>query len=211
MGINIQNNHLYQYSGLTSQASRSIKSKQPSFSGAGNIQRLTHMNIGMMSQGFIGHVSLQNVTKGTEEFVKVFKNFDCGNERYFLKDNNDEIIGEVLTKINKYFNYDKYMYKDDPSHVLVDDLRNYSNPNTPFWNKKLDCYKGVGTRLLQIAQRRSDEAQCVGNIRLNSMPEARKFYTNKIGMVQDPNNPFSGMLIIPPDKKEPLSRMYGGL
>lgn len=85
MGINIQNNHLYQYSGLTSQASRSIKSKQPSFSGAGNIQRLTHMNIGMMPQGFIGHVSLQNVTKGTEEFVKVFKNFDCGNERYFLK------------------------------------------------------------------------------------------------------------------------------
>lgn len=211
MGINIQNNHLYQYSGLTSQKGKSIKSKQPSFSGAGNIQRLTHMNIGMMPQGFIGHVSLRNSSKGTEEFVKVFKNFDCGNERYFLKNDKDELIGEFLAKINKYFDYDRITYKEDPSHVFIDDLRNYSKPGTPYWNQNMDYYKGVGTRLLQIAQRRSDEARCVGNIRLNSMPEARKFYTNKIGMVQDPNNPFSGMLIIPPDKKEPLSRMYGGL
>ena len=30
-------------------------------------------------------------------------------------------------------------------------------------------------------------------------------------MVKDPNNPYSGMLIIPADKKEPLSKMYGGL
>ena len=43
------------------------------------------------------------------------------------------------------------------------------------------------------------------------MPEARRFYTEKIGMVKDPNNPYSGMLIIPADKKEPLSKMYGGL
>lgn len=211
MAINIQNNYLNGYSAGACKSASLKSSKQPAFCGLGNIQRLTHMNIGMMPQGFIGHVSLQNASKGTEEFVKVFKNFDCGNERYFLKNDNDEVIGEVLTKINKFFNYDKYMYKDDPSHVLVDDLRNYSNPNTPFWNKNLDYYKGVGTRLLQIAQRRSDEAQCVGNIRLNSMPEARPFYTRKIGMVQDPNNPYSGMLIIPPDKKEPLSRMYGGL
>ena len=128
-----------------------------------------------------------------------------------MKNNNDELIGEFLVKIKKYFNYDKFMYKEDPSHVLVDDLFNYSNPKTPFYKKGLDYYKGVGIRLLQIAQRRSDEAQCVGNIRLNAMPEARRFYTDKIGMIQDPNHPYSGMLIIPPDKKEPLSKMYGGL
>lgn len=210
MTVDIQKNYLNQVN-LRQYTPCQTKSAKLSFQGYGDIQRLTHMNIGMQGQGFIGHVLLENITKGTEEFVKVFKHFDCGNERYFFKDENDEVIGEVLTKINKYFNYDKYLYKDDPSHVLVDDLRNYSNPGTPFWNKKLDYYKGVGTRLLQIAQRRSDEANCFGNIRLNSMPEARKFYMDKIGMVKDPNNPYSGMLIIPWDKKEPLSKMYGGL
>lgn len=210
MTINIQNNYYNAYCNGKS-SSHSINTKQPSFSGAGDIKRLTHMNIGMQEQGFIGHVLLKNITKGKEEFVKVFKQFDCGNERYFLKDENDQVIGEVLTKINKYFNYDKYMYKDDPSHVLVDDLRNYSKPDTPFWNKNVDYYKGVGTRLLQIAQRRSDEAQCIGNIRLNAMPEARRFYMEKIGMIKDPNNPYSGMLILPWDKKEPLSKIYGGL
>lgn len=212
MAINIQNNYMYRYQcGNLQSGNGNVKLNKPSFTGAGDIQRLTHMNIGMMGEGFIGHVLLKNATKGTDEFVNVFKRFDCGNERYYLKNNNDELIGEFLAKIKKYFNYDKFMYKEDPSHVLVDDLFNYSNPKTPFYKKGLDYYKGVGIRLLQIAQRRSDEAQCVGNIRLNAMPEARRFYTDKIGMIQDPNHPYSGMLIIPPDKKEPLSKMYGGL
>ena len=51
----------------------------------------------------------------------------------------------------------------------------------------------------------------MGNLRLCAMPEARPFYMKKIGMVPDPHNPFSGMLIIPADKKEPLSKMFGGL
>lgn len=210
MTLNIQNNYLNQLN-LKQSNPGLTKSTQPSFRGYGDIQRLTHMNIGMQGKGFIGQVFLENVTKGKDELINVFKGFDCGNERYYLKNDQDELIGEFLIKINKYFDYDRFTYKEDPSHVLVDDLMNYSKPDTPFWNKKLDYYKGVGTRLLQIAQRRSDEANCFGNIRLNSMPEARPFYMNKIGMVKDPNNPYSGMLVIPWDKKEPLSKMYGGL
>lgn len=209
MAINIQNNYSYQYR-TNKLSSCPVKSQQPSFRG-GAVQRLTNMNIGMMPQGFIGHVSLQNVTKGKEEFINVFKSFDCGNERYYFKNNDNELIGEFMAKINKYFDYDKLTYKEDPSHVYIDDLRNYSKPDTPFHNKKLDYYKGLGTRCLQIAQRRSDEAQCVGNLRLCAMPQARDFYIKKIGMVTDPHNPYSGMLIIPPDKKEPLSKMYNGL
>ena len=200
----IQNNYSYNYPVYTCKP----KPKQTSFQG---IQRLTHMNIGMMPQGFIGHVSLKNVNKGCEEFVGVFKNFDSGLEKYLFKNDKDEIIGEFSLKINKFFDYDAFLYEEDPSHVYLDDLFNYSNPNTPFYKKGLDHYKGIAVRALQIAQRRSDEAQCVGNIKLNSMPEARPIYVDKIGMVSDPEHPRSGMLMIPADKKEPLSRMNGGL
>ena len=170
------------------------------------------MNIGMMPQGFIGHVVLKNATKNTDDLISVFKKFDCGLERYLFKNDKDELIGEFSAKINKYYDYNKFIYKSDPSYVFVDDLFNYSNPNTPFYKKGLDYYKGLGVRALQIAQRRSDEALCEGNIKLNSMPEVREvFYINKIGMAPDPEHPRSGMLMLPPDKKEPLSRMNGGL
>ena len=193
-------------------ASPNIAKKQaPSFSG-NFVQRLTHMNIGMQPAGFIGHVELKNATKGENVFVKVFKDFDCNLERYYFKDDLDRVIGEFSVKIKKAFNYDKIMYKEDPSHVYLDDLFNYSNPNTPFYKQGLDYYKGLGIRALQIAQRRSDEAQCIGNIKLNSMPEVRQcFYIDKIGMAPDPMYPYSGMLMLPPDKKEPLSKMLGGL
>ena len=94
---------------------------------------------------------------------------------------------------------------------MVDDLRNFSKPNTPYHDKNLEYFKDIGTRLLQIAQRRSDEAQCVGNIKLIPMPESRRYYTDKIGMIKDPTNPYGSAFILPPDKKEPLSKMYGGL
>lgn len=207
MKVSAQNNFIYP-NYTQNYAQNSVRAKSPSFCGA---QRLTHMNIGMMGEGFIGNVLLKNVTKGTEELVNVFKNFDCGNEKYFLKNNEGGTIGEIMLKINKYFDYNRFIYKEDPSHVFVDKLRNYSNPNTPFWNKETDFYEGTGTRLLQIAQRRSDEAQCVGNIKLIPMPESRRYYTDKIGMIKDPTNPYGSAFILPPDKKEPLSKMYGGL
>lgn len=185
---------------------------KPSFQGNG-IQRLTHMNIGMMPKGFIGEVSLFNKKLGKDVFVNVFKDFDCDAENYILKDENNQILGKIALKIKKYFDYDKYMYKEDPSHVFVSDLYNYSRQDTPFANKNVDEYGHVGVRLLQIAQRRSDEAQCCGNIRLISMPEKStlNFYKNKIGMQSDPDVFNKNALFLPADKKEPLSRMYNGL
>ena len=169
------------------------KQNSPSFQGNG-VQRLTNMNVGMMPQGFIGEVALFNKTLNRNVFVNVFKDFNCGDEIY-----------------KKAFNYDKYIYKDDPSHVYVTDLYNFSRKDTPFANKNVDDYSHVGIRLLQIAQRRSDEAQCCGNIKLNAMPEALSFYCGKIGMQKDPESFNRNFLYLPWDKKEPLSRMYDGL
>ena len=75
--------------------------------------------------------------------------------------------------------------RTDPSHVFVDELRNFSNPNTPYYKQGLDYYKDIGTRLLQIAQRRSDEAQCQGNIKLISKGESLNWYKSVIGMRQE--------------------------
>lgn len=48
-----------------------------------------------------------------------------------------------------------------------------SNPNTPYYKNGLEHIKDIGIRLLQIAQRRSDEAKCVGNIKLISKNESK--------------------------------------
>ncbi|MFI3301216.1 MAG: GNAT family N-acetyltransferase [Candidatus Gastranaerophilales bacterium] len=72
-----------------------------------------------------------------------------------------------------------------------------------------DEYKGVGTRLLQIAQRRSDEANCYGNIQLKSLPEAIKFYT-ELGFRTKLGGNFDDFHL-PAEAKEPLSKLYGGL
>lgn len=186
------------------------KQNKTSFQGNG-VQRLTHMNVGMMPQGFIGEVALFDKILNKNVFVNVFKDFDCGYERYKLKDDNNQVIGEMVIRIKKFFNYDKYIHKDDPSHVYVTDLYNFSRKDTPYANKNVDDYSHVGIRLLQIAQRRSDEAQCCGNIKLNAMPEALGFYKNKLGMQSDPESFNRNFLYLPWDKKEPLSRMYDGL
>ena len=80
-------------------------------------------------------------------------------------------------------------------------------------------YTHIGTRLLQIAQRRSDEALCNGNIKLISVNEALEWYKNVIGMRQEyPPMPGARMqihnpniLYLPPENKEALSRLQGGL
>lgn len=206
MNINaIQNNYFYGQNRITPKSKPAVN-----FKGNG-IQRLTHMNIGMMPKGFIGEVALFDKTLNKNVFVNVFKDFNCGDEIYRLKDDNDRIIGELALRIKKAFNYDKYIYKDDPSHVYVTDLYNFSRKDTPFANNAVDDYSHVGIRLLQIAQRRSDEAQCCGNIKLNAMPEALSFYRGKIGMQSDPESFNRNFLYLPWDKKEPLSRMYDGL
>ena len=66
---------------------------------------------------------------------------------------------------------------------------------------------------MQIAQRRSDESCCNGNIELISKEDSMPFY-EKLGFKKTKiANPYSNpnRMHLPPDAKEPFSRMYGGL
>ena len=154
----------------------------------------------------------------------VFKKYIGFNEEnYSIKNDFGDLIGEMNIKIKKltpppWETMDPLEYE---SHVFVDELRNYSNPTTPYYKQGLEYMKDIGTRLLQIAQRRSDEAMCEGNIRLISKGESKNWYKNVIGMTEVyppiPNSKLKfclrnpNLLKIPPHNKEPLSRLQGGL
>ena len=182
----------------------------------GNISTLTHTNIGNCVDGLVGKIK---VRKGcSEAYLDVYKKHISQNvENYIIKNEKDEIVGNVNIKIVKLT--PNAWENKDPSHVFVDELRNFSNPVTPYINKNLEYYKDIGTRLLQIAQRRSDESQCQGNIKLISKGESMDWYINVIGMRQEypriPGQKFQihnpNQLYLPPENKERLSRIQGGL
>lgn len=187
----------------------------PAFTGSYPVQKLTHANIGMMDSGFIGKVGVIKAD-GQEALLNVIKYKGAsGDETYFLRDFMNRTIGEIDFKIKKHYDYDRVNFREDPSHIYVEYLRNYSNPRTPYYQQGLEEYKHVGTRLLQIAQRRSDECQCNGNIELvaKNQQDVLEFY-EKLGFAHL-NNAFHESnkyyLYLPPMSKEPLSKMYGGL
>lgn len=194
----------------------------PSFKGHGT-ETLTHTNIGSCLEGYIGKIRVRKAC-GEESYLNIFKKFNCeGYENYSAKNDNNELMGEINLTIKKYPQQHRpgYGLPIDPSHVFVTELRNYTNPSTPYYKKGLEYHKDIGTRLLQIAQRRSDEAQCQGNIKLISKNESKDWYKNIIGMTEefppDPNNKFRfnihnpNAMYLPPHAKEPLSRLQGGL
>lgn len=188
----------------------------PIFKGINPVETIKHCNIGSMADGIIGKVKVLK-KNGEEAFLNVIKNRSSSNsETYFLRDDLNRTIGEIDIKIKKAYDYDRYEFPEDPSHVFVDYLRNYSAPNTPYHNPVLDEYKEVGTRLLQIAQRRSDEACCMGNIKLVSKDESKGFY-EKLGFRFEPQPTYlrfvgnQNQMYLPPESKEPLSKLNGGL
>lgn len=196
--------------------------KSVNFCGNIPVETIKHYNIGMMADGFIGKIRVLAADK-TVAFLNVFKRGEGWNlENYRIKDDFDNVIGEMKIKINKYNDYNRYEYKSDPSHVFVDEIRNCSKPGTPYHNPSLKEFKHIGARLLQIAQRRSDECNCSGNIKLISKNESKLWYKNIIGMREE-FPPVSGLnkfkrmirnpnqMYLPPESKEPLSRLYGGL
>jgi len=204
--------------GLQNTYSKQLNQTTPSFKG---INTLTHTNIGSCMNGFIGKVRVRNAG-GQEEFLNVIKkSLGNGYESYTINDDFEQIVGEMVIAIRKY-NMETLpsTIKEDPSHVFVSELKNYSSPHTPFYNKKLTQHKDIGLRLLQIAQRRSDESMCQGNIKLITKNESKEWYKNYIGMQEEfPNEPTKfrfrinnpNQLYLPPHAKEPLSRMRGGL
>lgn len=198
------------------QSTNSLHSKNSVYFKQNIPHALTHTNIGSCLEGYIGKVA---VRKGNENVtLNVFKKFkENAIENYTIRNDKDEIVGTIDLVIKKY--RQEPWERTDPSHVFVDELRNFSNPNTPYYKEGLEYCKDVGTRLLQIAQRRSDEAQCQGNIKLISKGESLNWYKIVIGMRQE-FPPIPGMrfnihnpnqLYLPPENKEPLSRLQGGL
>lgn len=184
---------------------------KPSFKSAMPIETLKLANIGQAKNGFIGKLKTLNAS-GEETFLNVYKYASFLKEIYFLKDNAENVIGEIELRIKKFLDYDKASFKADPSHVYVETLRNYSDPKTPFYRQGLKEHKRVGTRLLQIAFQRSKEEGCNGNIELKSRIESSDFYyaigfkKASLGWGSDPYN-----LYLPPEAKEPFSKRYGGL
>lgn len=194
---------------------------KPAFKGGFNAETLTHTNIGSCLDGYIGKVKVRKAN-GQEGLLNVLKrNMGYDIENYSVTNDKNEVMGEISLGVKKYASYDRFACPADPSHVFVYELRNYSNPTTPYYKRGLEYHKDIGTRLLQIAQRRSDEAQCQGNIKLISKNESKQWYKNVIGMTEEfPTDPNSGLrfnihnpnaMILPPHAKEPLSRLQGGL
>lgn len=196
---NISNNyHFYPQSKI------SFKASMP-------IETLKQVNISQAKNGFIGKITA--LTKnGKETFLSVYKYASFLKEIYFLKDNAENVIGEIELKFKKFHNYDKGAFKTDPSHVYVETLRNYSDPKTPFYRQGLEEHKRVGARLLQIALQRSKEEGCNGNIELKSRIESFNFYyalgfeNASLGWGSDPYK-----LYLPPKAKEALETRYNGL
>lgn len=201
--------HLASYN--TSLNINSNYSTNTSFKSVLPVETIKNCNIGMMKNGYIGKVQVMKAN-GELAYLNVFKSANSISEIYFLRDSLEQAIGFIELKIKKFQDYDKFTFPQDPSHVFVETLRNFSNSRTPYYTQGLEEYKNIGTRLMQIAQRRSDEAMCNGNIELISKNESLNFY-KKIGFKnsstfwgENPNKMF-----IPPEAKEPLSKKYGGL
>ncbi|GEM_PF-1029038 len=189
-----------------------VTSLKPAFKGMAPVQSLAGKNIGAMKNGVIGQVRVFNVW-GERSYLDVVKSADGkGNELYTLENCFGEIVGEMDIKINRAFNYDKRNFPQDPSHVLVEFICNHSNPKTNYFNESVEEYKHIGTRLLQIALKRSEESLCNGSIKLSSVPKAKEFY-KKLGFKEIPTKDglFTGYMDLPPSAREPLSKMYGGL
>ena len=205
---NVSNNKFY-YNQVSLNKNVSFKHNIP--------DSLTHTNIGSCLEGYVGKVLVRK--DGGNTTLNVFKKFKGENiENYILKNDKDEIIGTVDVFIKKYI--PQPWETKDLSHVFIGELRNFSNPSTPYYTEGLEYYKDIGTRLLQIAQRRSDEAMCNGNIKLISKnTNAFDWYKKVIGMRQEfppipgckfvINNPFA--MYLPPENKEALSKLQGGL
>ena len=201
--------------------SSSKSTAKPSFTGGIIPEALTHVNIGSKADGYIGKIRVR-LADGGEAILNVFKKcMGLDMENYKIINDYDELIGEMVMKIKRSTYVDPCNSSPvGPNYVFVDMLKNYTRPGTPDHNPKIPHHKDIGTRLLQIAQRRSDEARCNGELKLNSKGESRDWYLNVIGMKQEfppeksmyhfqVHNP--NILYLPPEAKEPLSRLRGGL
>ena len=188
----------------------SNKDIKPRF-GKNFSKTLKEVNIGTLPCGIIGKIRVLK-SNGQVVLLNLEKSVLSSMEIYRLKDNFDNEIGKIEFTIRKNSNL---ISSKNSNHVFVNELRNYSNPNTPYYKKGLDEYKQVGTRLIQIAQKRSYESSCNGNIELIAKNEdfVLNFY-KKLGFVQPAqitrfDNPYR--LHLKDDAKDFLANLYNGI
>lgn len=182
---------------------------RPSFKSQ-SFKSLKDCNLGALPNGIIGQIKAIKAN-GQEACLNLEKFASSSLETYQLKDR----VGNVVGKIDFYFNKPIWIMDDETNHVFVKELRNFSNPNTPYYKKGLEEYKQIGTKLLQIAHKRSLENGCDGNIELVAKNEkfVLDFY-KKLGFEQPADitysiNPYR--LHLDFDKQNQLASKYGGI
>ncbi|MFI3301215.1 MAG: hypothetical protein R3Y28_07330 [Candidatus Gastranaerophilales bacterium] len=85
------------------------------------------------------------------------------------------------------------------------------SPHTKYKNSSPQAYKGVGTRLIQVAQKYSCDAGYDGKLKINMPVEkAMKFYTEKLPFVHEPTD-FYPQLVLPTNAYDKLKQIDGGL
>jgi len=195
---------------ISTNFNKNYYAQKPTFKSKALAKAIESKNIGSMPVGFIGKIKTLKAN-GEEAFLNVIKSAYKDYETYQLQDNYERVIGKIEFRFNKYI----YKIKNEKDHVFVSELRNFSNPNTPYYKQGLEEYKHIGTKLLQLAQIRSFENNCNGNIELiaKNRKEVIEFYKN-LGFKQFENisiyeNPYR--LQLAPESISLLANKYDGL
>ena len=188
----------------------SNKDIKPRF-GKNISKTLKEVNLGTLCCGTVGKIRVLK-SNGQMALLNVEKSILSSMEIYKLKDDFDNEIGKIEFTIRKNTNL---ISSKNSNYVFINELRNYSNPNTPYYKKGLEEYKQVGTKLIQIAQKRSYESSCNGNIELIAKNEdfVLNFY-KKLGFTQSAHitrfdNPYR--LYLKDEAKDFLANLYNGI
>lgn len=195
---------------ISTNYNKNYYTQKPTFKSNFTPKALKAVNIGSMPVGFIGKIKTLKAN-GEEALLNVIKSTYKDYETYFLVDDYNQKIGKIDFRFNKY----TWRLKNEKDHVFVSELKNFSNPNTPYYKHGLEEYKHIGTKLLQLAQIRSFENNCDGNIELvaKNRKEVMDFYKN-LGFKQSENisiyeNPYR--LQLSPEGVNLLANKYNGL
>ena len=178
---------------------------KPSFNGVFlNAKTIGKCNIGKMPDGIIGKVKVKNL-ENKDGFFDVQKYVEyAGLEHYAIQDKRGNILGEIEFMPVK---------TNESKHIWVEHLVSHSSLYHKYKDEYLGDYKGIGTRLMQIAYKRSLESGCEGNIELFSTNNAIDFY-KKLGMKDYLSNYSKYQqhrMYLPEEGKSFLSDKYGGL
>ena len=173
---------------------------KPSFNGLlFNTKSLSKQNISKMKDGIIGKVEVEGINEN-KVLLNVEKFVDkSGLEYYAILDKTDAILGEIELKPT---------ITSDTKHVWIEHLISHYSRFMEWGG-----YKEIGTRLMQIALKRSEEAGCDGNIELFTTKIGEDFYIKTGFKKFFPNNSRyqQHRMYLTQEGKQQLKTKYGGL